>query len=128
MTAPAPPGSDQHTCHAKTCTTEVPPAVFMCRLHWGLVPAPMREAITALYQPGQEVNKRPSDEYLAIAKAAIDAVAHKEARRAHAAAPIAAAAPPAPVSAPAPAPAAGKSRKPRKKASPGPKPEQLALF
>lgn len=125
MTAPA-PGSDQHTCHAQGCTTKVPPAVFMCRLHWGLVPAPMREAIKALYRPGQEVDKQPTDEYLAIAKAAIAAVAHKESRRPHAAA--AAAAPPAPVSALAPAPTAHKPRKARKKTSPGPKPEQLALF
>lgn len=127
MTAPA-PGSDQHTCHAQSCTTKVPPAVFMCRLHWGLVPAPMREAIKALYRPGQEVDKQPTEEYLAIAKAAIAAVAHKESRRPHAAAPVAAAAPPAPVSALAPAPTARKPRKARKKASPGPKPEQLALF
>ncbi|WP_459964233.1 hypothetical protein, partial [Mycobacterium avium] len=43
---------------------------------------PLREALKGSYRPGQENDKQPSAEYLAIARAAIDAVAHKESRAA----------------------------------------------
>ncbi|WP_176470376.1 hypothetical protein [Mycobacterium avium] len=75
MTAP-------HTCHAQRCPVEVPPAMFMCQPHWFMVPPPLREALKGSYRPGQENDKQPSAEYLAIARAAIDAVAHKESRAA----------------------------------------------
>jgi hypothetical protein len=54
--------------------------MFMCRLHWFMVPPPLREAIKGSYRPGQEADKQPSSEYVAIAQAAIEAVAHKESR------------------------------------------------
>lgn len=133
MTATAPLGSDEHTCHAKHCTTEVPPATFMCRLHWGLVPAPMREAIKTLYRPGQEVDKQPSGEYLAIAKAAIDAVAHKQSRRPRPATPAAPVTPPPVVREPLPVikaakPKASKARKPKAAKAVQLKAVQLTLF
>jgi hypothetical protein len=98
MTAALPTGKMPHTCHAQGCDVEVEPAMFMCQPHWFMVPPPLREGIKGSYRPGQEVDKKPSSEYLAIAHAAIEAVAHKESRGA-----------------------------PRKKPAP-PKPVQLALF
>jgi hypothetical protein len=69
-----------HTCHAERCPVEVSAAMFMCKPHWAMVPPPLREAIKATYRPGQEIDKAPSEEYLAVARAAIAEVAHKEAR------------------------------------------------
>lgn len=53
----------------------------MCAVHWPQVPPALRESINATYRPGQEVDKQPSNEYLAFAAAAIDAIAHKESRQ-----------------------------------------------
>ncbi|CAN5144017.1 hypothetical protein BH09ACT8_BH09ACT8_08580 [soil metagenome] len=54
----------------------------MCPPHMKMAPAPLREAIRANYPAGQEHGEMPSPEYLAIARAAVDAAAHKEARAA----------------------------------------------
>ncbi len=70
-----------HTCHAKGCATTVPPKMFMCRKHWFTVPAELRRAVWLTYRPGQEVDKRPSAEYLNVAHEAIEAVATREADR-----------------------------------------------
>lgn len=70
-----------HRCHAIGCDAEVPPAILMCRRHWFAVPGPLRKRVWRLYRPGQEVTKEPSPEYLAAARAAIEAVAAKEGRR-----------------------------------------------
>lgn len=126
ITAPAAPDPDEHTCHAKACTTDVDPSNFMCLPHWRMLPAPMRDAIKALYRPGHEIDNEPSAEYLAIARAAVDAVAHKESRRPPAPSLAAPAADPVPAE--APAPGVRKPRQARKKASPGSKPVQLTLF
>jgi hypothetical protein len=60
-------------CHANGCDTEVGSA-FMCEIHWRMVPSSLRDALTA---PDRE----HSPTYATIAQAAIDAVAHTEARR-----------------------------------------------
>jgi hypothetical protein len=62
-----------HTCHARGCSTSVPPRMFMCRRHWFMVPRAMQARIWATYRPGQERTKDPSLEYL---DAAMDAVNH----------------------------------------------------
>lgn len=67
-----------HTCHAKGCTKSVPPKLLMCLHHWRMVPADLQKAVWATYRKGQETDKRPSREYLDVARAAIDAVAAKE--------------------------------------------------
>lgn len=67
-----------HTCHAKGCSIEVPPAMLMCRTHWYMVPAPLRRRVWATYRKGQEIDKSPSAEYLKAADDAIEAVARKE--------------------------------------------------
>lgn len=77
MSTPAPTTATP-TCHARNCDVEVPRAMFMCHPHWFMVPPPLREAIKATYRPDQQ----PSGEYQDLARAAIDAVAHKEARSA----------------------------------------------
>lgn len=75
------PAAVPHVCHARGCTTEIEPRLFMCPEHWQQVPPALRESIDSTYRPGQEVDKQPSSEYLAFAAAAIDAVAHKESRQ-----------------------------------------------
>jgi hypothetical protein len=104
MTSARPQASGEtvpHICQAQRCPAEVLPAMFMCQPHWFMVPPSLREALKGSYRPGQESDKQPAAEYLAIARAAIDAVAHKESRA-----------------------AAGKRAAPR----PQRKPVQLALF
>jgi hypothetical protein len=71
-----------HTCHADQCRATVPPRLLMCRRHWYMVPKPLRDAVWAEYRPGQEIDKRPTREYLDIAHAAIEAVAEREGLRA----------------------------------------------
>jgi hypothetical protein len=68
--------SATHVCRAKGCPVEVPAGMFMCQPHWFMVPPPLREAIKTSYQTGHD----SAPECLAIAQAAADAVAHKEAR------------------------------------------------
>lgn len=67
-----------HTCHAKDCPKIIPPKLLMCLKHWRMVPLELQRAVWATYRPGQEVDKRPSAEYLEAARAAISAVAAKE--------------------------------------------------
>ncbi|MGH3971396.1 MAG: hypothetical protein ACRDTV_25685 [Mycobacterium sp.] len=80
MPSPSDTGAHPHFCHAQGCDTEVAPQLFMCRPHWSLVPPALRASINETYRPGQEVDKKPSAEYLTFATAAIAEVAHKEAR------------------------------------------------
>lgn len=68
----------EHLCHAKGCKTPVPPKLFMCQRHWFTVPRPLRQLIWKRYRPGQEIDKRPTREYMKVAQQAIDAVAKKE--------------------------------------------------
>jgi len=52
--------------------------MFMCRKHWFMVPARMRDRIWATYRRGQCDDWQPSKEYCDTAKAAIIEVARKE--------------------------------------------------
>ncbi len=67
-----------HHCHALGCTVAVPPRLFMCRRHWYMVPAALRQAIWREYVPGQEMRKDPTRAYLAVALEAQLAVARRE--------------------------------------------------
>lgn len=69
-----------HQCHAEGCTTEVPPNMHMCLPHWRLVPKLVQQLIWKHYRPGQEVDKRPSMEYLCVAFVSVSCVALKEGR------------------------------------------------
>lgn len=68
-----------HYCHATDCSVRVPPAMFMCRRHWRMVPPKMRAKIWKHYVPGQETRMDPSDKYLKWATRAVQAVAEREA-------------------------------------------------
>lgn len=67
-----------HTCHARNCSKEIPPRMFMCFRHWRMIPRRMQTALWDVYVPGQEARKDPTDEYLLIARDLIDYVAKKE--------------------------------------------------
>jgi len=69
-----------HTCHAIGCNKRVPPAMFMCKPHWYMVPPIGRKAIWATYRPGQCDDRQPSAAYCKNAKSALLAVAEKEGR------------------------------------------------
>lgn len=71
-------GGGGHTCHAEGCNVPVPPKLLMCLKHWRRVPRTIQREIWRHYRPGQEVDKRPTPEYLAVMKRAIDAVAGRE--------------------------------------------------
>lgn len=60
-----------HVCHAVGCTTPVPPRLLMCGRHWAMVPKALQREVWATYRHGQEVDKRPSQAYLAAAHRAV---------------------------------------------------------
>lgn len=70
-----------HTCHARDCERAVAPKLLMCLPHWLMVPGELRAAVWANYVPGQEVRKDPTRDYLAAARAAVEAVWEKEQAR-----------------------------------------------
>lgn len=63
--APNPGG---HTCHWPGCAKSVPPAMWGCAAHWYALPHNLRMKIWRAYRPGQEIDKKPSKEYLAVAR------------------------------------------------------------
>lgn len=67
-----------HHCHAIQCERTVPPAMFMCRDHWYMVPKRLRGRIWKHYRPGQEDDWEITRKYADAAKLAIKAVAAKE--------------------------------------------------
>jgi hypothetical protein len=78
---PAPPlAAPGHRCHAIGCEKEIDPKLLMCFPHWKLVPKFLQKQIWKWYRPGQEIDKRPSREYMAVQRLAIDAVAVLERR------------------------------------------------
>lgn len=67
-----------HLCHARNCTVPVPPRMLMCLPHWRKVPILIQRKVWKHYRPGQEVDKRPSREYLEVMKEAVEAVWERE--------------------------------------------------
>lgn len=63
-----------HKCHAEGCLVSVPPKLLMCARHWRMVPQGLKLAVWRHYRPGQEIDKNPTEEYLAAARAAIESV------------------------------------------------------
>lgn len=53
-----------HHCHWPGCTIEVAPKLWGCRKHWFTLPKHLRDKIWAIYRPGQEISKDPSNEYI----------------------------------------------------------------
>ena len=56
-----------HHCHWPGCTRQVPPAMWGCSGHWYKLPQNLRAAIWRTFEPGQEVDLSPSNEYLEVA-------------------------------------------------------------
>jgi hypothetical protein len=77
--APDPGG---HVCHWPGCTSKVPPAMWGCRKHWYTLPIALRNKVWRAYSPGQELSKRPSPEYLAVAREVEAWIAEHQARQA----------------------------------------------
>lgn len=57
-----------HACHWPGCGREVPPKLWGCKEHWFRLPATLRRAVWRHYRPGQEIDKRPSPEYIETAR------------------------------------------------------------
>jgi len=64
-----------HHCHWAGCRREVPPAMWGCKAHWFKLPLRLRNRIWKTYRPGQEIDKTPSAEYLAVAREVQDWIA-----------------------------------------------------
>jgi hypothetical protein len=64
-----------HYCHAVGCSVPIARRLFFCAKHWDMLPVPLRRRLTAAYREGQEEGRcRPSEEYIAAAREAVDAV------------------------------------------------------
>lgn len=70
-----------HTCHWPGCPVEVPPKLWGCRPHWYALPVGLRSAIWKAYRPGQEIDKNPSREYVAVAQMVQDWIKKHEERK-----------------------------------------------
>lgn len=57
----------EHECHWPDCEAQVPPALWGCRKHWYKLPRSLRNKLWEEYRPGQEVDMKPSEEYLMVA-------------------------------------------------------------
>ena len=57
-----------HTCHWPGCEVEVPPAMWGCRKHWYKLPKQLRQKLWQVYEPGQEIEGNPSEEYIEVAR------------------------------------------------------------
>lgn len=72
-------GHRPHTCHAKGCGKQVPPAFFMCGRHWKMVPYKLQQAVWREYNAGQEDgNADVSEMYLKVTDEAVAYVAKLE--------------------------------------------------
>lgn len=57
----------KHLCHWPGCGKAIPPRMWGCLKHWRQLPAEIQHEIWRTFRPGQEVDKRPSADYLAAA-------------------------------------------------------------
>lgn len=69
-----------HECHALGCGKEIPPRLLMCLRHWNMVSKTDQREVWEHYRPGQEIDKRPTMEYLAVQRRVVAKVAQKEGR------------------------------------------------
>lgn len=59
----------KHHCHWPGCEKQVPPAMWGCSRHWFKLPRELQLRIWSSYRPGQEIDGKPSANYIADAKA-----------------------------------------------------------
>lgn len=67
-----------HECHAEGCGQPVPPRMFMCKPHWGMVPKAAQRLIWGHYEQGQERRKDPTWDYLYISQRVVEWLAEQE--------------------------------------------------
>lgn len=67
-----------HLCHARGCTANVAPKLFMCRKHWFMLTEQMRRNVWRAYRKCQEIDKTPSKEYIEVTTRIINWLAQKE--------------------------------------------------
>lgn len=61
-----------HTCHNPHCGRQIP-AKYVCHFRaWKRVPGRLRSRLWAAYRSGQEIDKRPSAQYLDALEAVLD--------------------------------------------------------
>jgi hypothetical protein len=65
----------KHHCHWPACERQVPPAMWGCLPHWKRLPKDLQTRIWQAYQPGQEKDMRPSEEYIQVARDVQDWIA-----------------------------------------------------
>jgi hypothetical protein len=58
-----------HKCHYPQCEITVDPSLHMCQAHWFSIPVELRENLISAYRDGQELDERPSREYVLAAMA-----------------------------------------------------------
>lgn len=58
----------EHGCHWPGCTKQVPPAKWGCVKHWFTLPKRLRDRIWATYRVGQEIDGKPSPDYVKAAQ------------------------------------------------------------
>ena len=68
----------KHHCHWPGCEKQVPPAMWGCSRHWFRLPRELQLRIWSSYRPGQEIDGKPSANYIADAKAVQAWIADKE--------------------------------------------------
>ena len=56
-----------HECHWPECKSQVAPAKWGCKKHWMMIPTYLRAKIWETFRPGQEIDMRPSREYMKAA-------------------------------------------------------------
>lgn len=69
---------NRNYCHALGCQKEIKPSVLMCSNHWRKVPDDIKDDIWKYYRRGQEIDRKPSIDYLDAALSAVHAVAKIE--------------------------------------------------
>lgn len=69
-----------HKCEARGCTVDVPKSMFMCNLHWFMLPGKLREVIFHEYDRRAH-GQPPTEAFDATVNAAIEAVAKVEAEK-----------------------------------------------
>lgn len=67
-----------HHCHAYKCQTRTQPKKFMCALHWSILSKALQDRLVAEYRPGQEIDKRPSTNYMLVAHECIRYICKRE--------------------------------------------------
>lgn len=75
----------KHICHARLCDEPTNPKLFMCSLHWTMLPTALQVPIRTHFHPDQckpITGRRPTKEWLKAARVAINYIAEKEGLRA----------------------------------------------